>query len=152
MARSRRRNHRPKKLATDFCNKIGAKRTCSLHSVISAFGGPADIDFTANDVRAKGHDLYVQPFALFLSEPEKILKAATGAAEKRLHRSRRDSPLAPFSAAMIARTAGRLELASQLLSCARKLDHDRIFGNRIGYEENLLKRERAATGDSPALA
>jgi hypothetical protein len=61
-----------------------------------------------------------------------------------------DSPLAPFSAAMIARAAGRLELASQLLSRARKLDHDRICGNRIDYEENLLKRERAVIDDSLA--
>jgi len=48
-----------------------------------------------------------------------------------------DSPLAPVSAALVARAAGRLELASQLLSRAGKLDHDRTCGNRIGYEENL---------------
>jgi tetratricopeptide (TPR) repeat protein len=54
-----------------------------------------------------------------------------------------DSPLAPFSAARIARAAGRLELASQLLSRARKLDHDRICGNGIDYEEYQLKRNRA---------
>jgi hypothetical protein len=48
-----------------------------------------------------------------------------------------DSPLAPLSAALVARAAGRLELASQLLSRAGKLDHDRTCGNRIGYEENL---------------
>jgi ribosomal protein L37E len=61
-----------------------------------------------------------------------------------------DSPLAPFSAAMIARATGQLEFASQLLSRARKLDHDRICGNRIDYEENLLKRERAVIDDSLA--
>ena len=61
-----------------------------------------------------------------------------------------DSPLAPFSAARIARARGRLELASQLLSRARKLDRDRILGNGIGYEENLLKRERAVIDDSLA--
>jgi hypothetical protein len=60
------------------------------------------------------------------------------------------SPLAPLSAAMIAIAMGRLELASQLLSRARKFDHDRICGNRIGYEENLLKRERAEIHDSLA--
>jgi hypothetical protein len=48
-----------------------------------------------------------------------------------------DSPLAPLSAALVGRAAGRLELASQLLSRAGKLDHDRTCGNRIGYEENL---------------
>jgi hypothetical protein len=51
---------------------------------------------------------------------------------------------------MIAIAMGRLELASQLLSRARKFDHDRICGNRIGYEENLLKRERAEIDDSLA--
>ena len=61
-----------------------------------------------------------------------------------------DSPLAPFSAAMLARAAGRLELASQLLSRARELDHDRICGNGIDYEENLLKRERAVIDNSLA--
>jgi hypothetical protein len=64
-----------------------------------------------------------------------------------------DSPLAPFGAAKIARAAGLLDLASRLLSRARKLDRDRICGNGIDYEENLLKRERAVIDDSlPALA
>jgi hypothetical protein len=61
-----------------------------------------------------------------------------------------DSPFAPLSAALVARAAGRLELASQLLSRAAKLDRDRTCGNRIGYEENLLKRERAVIDDSLA--
>jgi hypothetical protein len=53
-----------------------------------------------------------------------------------------DSPLAPFSAAKIARAAGRLEQASRLLSRARKIDREQILGNSVGYEENLLERER----------
>jgi hypothetical protein len=64
-----------------------------------------------------------------------------------------DSPLAIFSAARIARAAGRLELASRLLSGARKLDRDRVCSKGIGYEENLLARERAVIDNSlPALA
>jgi hypothetical protein len=63
-----------------------------------------------------------------------------------------DSPLAIFSAARIARATGRLDLASRLLSDARKLDHDGICGNGIDYEENLLQRDRAVIDDSlPAL-
>ena len=54
-----------------------------------------------------------------------------------------DSPLAIFSAARIARASGRLEFASRLLSGARNLDRDRTCSRMIGYEENLLKRERA---------
>jgi hypothetical protein len=54
-----------------------------------------------------------------------------------------DSALALFCAAKINRAAGLLDLASRLLSRARELDHDRICGNGIGYEENLIKRERA---------
>jgi hypothetical protein len=59
-----------------------------------------------------------------------------------------DSPLAHFCAAKIARATGQLELASRLLSRARKLDRDRICGNGIDYEENLLNRERAVVDDS----
>jgi hypothetical protein len=59
-----------------------------------------------------------------------------------------DSPLASFSAARIARAVGRVELASRLLSHARKLDLDRVCGNGIDHEENLLKRERAVIDDS----
>ena len=59
-----------------------------------------------------------------------------------------DSPLAMFSAARVARAAGRLDLASRLLSGARKLDHDGICHSGIGYEENLLERERAVVDDS----
>jgi hypothetical protein len=59
-----------------------------------------------------------------------------------------DSPLAPFSAARIARAAGKFELASQLLCRARKLDRDRICGSGIDYEENQLKRERAVIDDA----
>jgi len=63
-----------------------------------------------------------------------------------------DSPLAPFSAARVARAAGRLGLASELLSRARKLDRDRICGNGIDYEENLLEHERAVIDEAlPAL-
>jgi hypothetical protein len=61
-----------------------------------------------------------------------------------------DSPLAPFGAAKIARAAGLLDLASRLLSRARKLDRDRICGNGIDYEENLLERARAVGDDSLA--
>src|SRR6516225_8622228 len=38
---SQRLNHRPKKLATDFCNKIGTKRTSRHTQPMSAFGGKA---------------------------------------------------------------------------------------------------------------
>jgi hypothetical protein len=63
-----------------------------------------------------------------------------------------DSPLAPFCAAKLARAAGRLELASRMLSHARELDRDQACGNGIDCEENLLALERAAVGDSlPAL-
>jgi hypothetical protein len=59
-----------------------------------------------------------------------------------------DSPIASFYAAKIARAAGQLEFASQLLNLARKLDHDRILGSSIGYEENLLQLERAVVDTS----
>jgi len=61
-----------------------------------------------------------------------------------------ESPLATLSAARIARAAGRLELASRLLSGARKLDRDGICGNSIEYEEGFLRRERAVIDDSLA--
>src|SRR5262249_29044529 len=40
---SQRRNHRPKKLATDFCNKICTKRTFRGAFAMSALRGKADI-------------------------------------------------------------------------------------------------------------
>jgi hypothetical protein len=35
---------------TDFCNKIGTKRTFSCRPAMSAFGGKADIEIAARDV------------------------------------------------------------------------------------------------------
>ena len=40
---SQRRNHRPQQPSTDFCNKIGPKRTRRPPIAAAAFGGKADI-------------------------------------------------------------------------------------------------------------
>jgi hypothetical protein len=61
-----------------------------------------------------------------------------------------DSPIAALCAAKVARADGQPELASELLSLARKLDLDQTITRTIGYEQNQLDHQRAVINDSLA--